>query len=71
VRYREERPGDPGRARAAVAAWRAAHPRGTRDQMLAALGPRFHPDYGTVLRGVLWRVDRDRGRQDAEARTAR
>jgi hypothetical protein len=59
MRFRDERPGDLDRARAAVDEWRDANPEGTREQMLAALGPRFHPDYAIVLRGVLFAVDRN------------
>ena len=39
MRYREDKPEDLDRARAAVAAWREQNPAGTEDQLLAALGP--------------------------------
>jgi hypothetical protein len=63
VRFREDRPGDLDRARREVAAWRGRNPHGTDAQMLAALGPRFHPGYGPVLHGALFAVDRNRARQ--------
>jgi hypothetical protein len=48
------------RARAAVAEWRDQNPAGTARQLVAALGGQFHPDYGPVLRGMLFAIDRDR-----------
>lgn len=63
MRFRDEKPGDLERARAAVAAWREAHLTGTDEQLIAAVGPGFHPDYSVVLRGVLFAVDRHRARQ--------
>jgi hypothetical protein len=63
VRFREEKPGDLDRARAAVAAWRDNHPAGTGDDLIAAVGPAFHPDWAVVLRGVLFAVDRHRARR--------
>jgi hypothetical protein len=60
VRFRDDRPEDLDRARAAVSEWRDGHPEGSREQMLAALGPRFPPEYAIVLRGVLFAVDRNR-----------
>jgi len=76
VRYREDDPADLDRARAAVAAWRDQNPVGTDQEMLAAIGRQFRPDYGVVLRAVLFAVDRHRARQvtglpAATARTAR
>jgi hypothetical protein len=62
VRFREDKPADLDRARAAVAAWREQNPAGTEDQLLAALGPSFHPDYAVVLRAVLFAADRHRAR---------
>jgi hypothetical protein len=38
------------------------NPQGTADQLVAALGGRFHPDYGPALRSVLFTVDRHRAR---------
>ncbi len=57
MRFREDKPEDLDRARAAVAAWREQHPEGTADQLVADLGGQFHRDYGVVLRGVLFAVD--------------
>ncbi len=57
MRFREDKPGDLDRARAAVAAWREQHPQGTNEQLVAYLGSQFHPDYAVVLRGVLFAVD--------------
>jgi hypothetical protein len=63
VRFREDKPGDLDRARAAVAHWREQNPAGTREQMLTALSPAFHPDYGPVLGAVLSVHDRDHPRE--------
>jgi hypothetical protein len=57
VRFREDKPEDLERAREAVQEWRAANPKGTAGQMLAALAGQFHQDYGPVLRSVLFRTD--------------
>ena len=57
MRFREDKPGDLDRARAAVAAWREQHPQGTDEQLVADLGGQFHPDYAVVLRAVLFAVD--------------
>ena len=38
VRYREDKPDDLARARAAVAAWRGQNPGGTSEQLVAAIG---------------------------------
>jgi hypothetical protein len=62
VRYREDSPRDLARARAAVAVWRNQNPAGTAGQLTAALGGQFHPDYGPVLRAVLFAADRHRAR---------
>jgi len=62
VSFREDSPGDLDRARAAVAAWRDQNPAGTAEQLLADLGGQFHPDYGPVLRAVLFLADRHRAR---------
>jgi hypothetical protein len=62
VRYREEKPGDLDTARAEVTEWREQNPQGTPEQLTAAIGYRFHPDYVVVLRGVLFAVDRNRAR---------
>ena len=58
MRFREDHPADLDRARTAVAQWREQNPAGTQDQLLAALGPQFHPDYAPVLRAVLFTHDR-------------
>jgi len=58
MRFREDHPADLDRARTAVAQWREQNPAGTQDQLLAALGPQFHPDYAPVLRAVLFTRDR-------------
>jgi hypothetical protein len=63
VRFRDEKPADLIQARAEVAAWRDRNPAGTGEDLVAAIGHRFHPDYGVVLRGVLFAVDRHRARQ--------
>ena len=60
MRYREDKPGDLERARAAVAEWREQNPAGTGEQLIEALGSDFHPEYGPVLRAALFAVDRDR-----------
>ena len=59
MRFREDDPADLERARAAVAQWREQHPAGSEDQLTAALGSQFHPDYGPVLRAMLFRFDED------------
>jgi len=63
VRFREDRPEDLERARAAVADWRDRNPAGTGEELLAAIGHQFHQDYAVVLRAVLFAVDRHRARQ--------
>jgi hypothetical protein len=57
VRFREDKPGELDRARKAVADWRKLNPGGTSEEMVAAIGHRLHPDYGTVLRAVYFRLD--------------
>jgi hypothetical protein len=37
--------------------WRAANPDGTPDEMAADLADGFDPDYGPLLRAVLFRTD--------------
>ncbi len=63
MRYRENKPGDLDRARAAVAAWRSQNPGGTSEDLVAAIGHQFHPDYGVVLRALLFAADRHQARQ--------
>ena len=60
MRYREVKPADRERARAAVAQWREQNPEGTKEQLIEALGSDFHPEYGPVLRAALFVFDRDR-----------
>ena len=62
MRFRDEKPGDLDRARAAVTAWRQQNPAGTAGQLIAAVGPAFHPEWAVVLRGVLFAVDRHQAR---------
>jgi len=62
VRFREDKPADLARARVAVAIWRSRNPAGTGEELVAAIGHQFHPDYGVVLRGVLFAVDRHQAR---------
>jgi hypothetical protein len=63
VRFRDDRPAELDRARAAVTAWRDQHPAGTSEDLIAALGGQFPGDYGVVLRAVLFAVDRHRARE--------
>jgi hypothetical protein len=57
MRFCEDKAADLERARAAVAQWREQNPVGNQDQITAALGAQFHPDYGPVLRAVLFALD--------------
>jgi hypothetical protein len=59
VRFREDKPEDLDRARTKVREWRAKNPKGTVEEMLAALGGQFHKDYAPVLRSVLFRDEMD------------
>jgi hypothetical protein len=59
MRFREDKAEDLARARTEVAAWREANPRGTQDELVEAVGPKFHKDYAVVLRGILFRFDLD------------
>jgi hypothetical protein len=63
VRFRDDNPADLARARAAVTVWRDQNRAGTSDELVAAVGRQFHPDYGVVLRAVLFAVDRHRARE--------
>jgi hypothetical protein len=63
VRFRDDCPADLVRARAIVTAWRDQNPLGTSDELVSAVGRQFHPDYGVVLRAVLFAVDRHRARE--------
>jgi hypothetical protein len=57
VRFRDNKPDDLERARTAVREWRQLHPQGTGGELVDDLGAQFHPDYGPVLRAVLFAVD--------------
>ena len=70
MRYREDKPADLARARAAVAAWRDQNPAGTAEELVAAVGRQFHRDYAVVLRAVLFAVDRHRAHQVTSPRRA-
>jgi hypothetical protein len=59
VRFGED---DLVRARAAVREWRAEHPEGTAAQLVDQVGGQFHPDWGPVLRAMLFVVDRHAAR---------
>lgn len=63
MRFREDCPEELERARSAVASWRDQNPAGDAEQLIAAIGHRFHRDYDVVLRAVLFAVDRHRARQ--------
>jgi hypothetical protein len=63
MRFRDDNPADLARARTAVTAWREQDPAGTSDELVAAVGHQFHPDYGVVLGAVLFAVDRHRARE--------
>ena len=69
MRFREDKPGDPERARAAVAEWREQNPEGTGEQLIEAVGSDFHPEYGPVLLAALFTVDRDHAGITAPDRT--
>ncbi len=62
MRFREDKPEDLERARNAVAAWREQYPQGMAEQFVADLGGQFHPDYGPVLRAVLFALDSHRAK---------
>ena len=46
-----------------MASWRAQNPAGNAEELIAAIGHRFHRDYDVVLRAVLFAIDRHRARQ--------
>ena len=62
MRFRDNNPADLARARTAVTAWPDQNRAGTSDELVAAVGHQFHPDYG-VLRAVLFAVDRHRAHE--------
>ncbi len=57
MRFREDKPEDLERARETVREWREQHPKGTAERLVTDLAGQFHPDYGPVLRAVLFSVD--------------
>ncbi len=63
MRFREDNSQELAGARAAVAAWRGQNPGGTSEELVAAIGCQFHPDYGVVLRALLFAADRHQARQ--------
>jgi hypothetical protein len=63
MRSREDSPAELERTRTAVASWRDQNPAGNAEELIAAIGHRFHRDYDVVLRAVLFTVDRHRARQ--------
>ena len=63
MRFRDDSPADLARARTAVASWRDQNPVGSADEMIAAIGHRFHRDYDVVLRAILFAIDRHRAHQ--------
>ncbi len=62
MRFREDKPEDLERARAAVRQWRAEHSEGTAEQLVEQVGARLHPDWAPVLRAMLYVVDRHAAR---------
>jgi hypothetical protein len=65
VRFREDTEKERSQARDAVKAWRQENPDGAPDEMVAAVGPGFHKDYGPLLRAMLYRA----GLRDAKVTT--
>jgi hypothetical protein len=63
MRFREDSPAELERARTAVASWRDQNPAGNAEELISAIGHRFHRDYDVVLRAVLFAVDRHRAHQ--------
>ncbi len=63
MRFREDNSADLARARTAVTAWRDQNPAGRSDELVAAVGRQFHPDYDVMLCAVLFVVDRHRARE--------
>jgi hypothetical protein len=63
MRLRDDNSAELARARAAVAGWRDQNPAGNAEELIVAIGHRFHHDYEAVLRAVLFAVDRHRARQ--------
>ena len=63
MRFRDDDPAELARARAAVVGWREQNPAGNAEELITAIGHRFHRDYGVVLRAMLFAVDRHRAHQ--------
>jgi len=63
MRFRDDDPAELARARVAVAGWRDQNPAGNAEELIAAIGHRFHRDYDVVLRAMLFAVDRRRAHQ--------
>ena len=68
MRFSEDTPADLERGCTAVAEWREQNPAATEEQLIAALGSQFHPDYGPVLRATLFRYDQDHPGSPAQDR---
>ena len=67
MRFRDEKAEELARARAAVTTWRGQNPGDTSEELVAAIGCQFHPDYGVVLRALLFAADRHQARVITEA----
>ena len=65
MRFSEDTPTEQARARAAVADWCQQNPAGTVEDMIAAVGPNFHVDYGPLLRVAFHRISDQQDRQGA------
>lgn len=65
MRFSEDTPAEQARARAAVADWCQRNPAGTVEEMLTAVGPGFHADYGPLLRVAFHRISDQQDRQGA------
>jgi hypothetical protein len=63
MRFRDDNPAELARARTAVAGRRDQNAAGNAEELIAAIGHRFHQDYDVVLRAMLFAVDRHRARQ--------
>ncbi len=62
MRFRDDSPQELARARAEVARWRQENPQGSADQLVIDLIGQFHPDYGPVLRAMLFALERRQAR---------
>jgi hypothetical protein len=63
MRFRDDDPAELARARVTVAGRRDQNPAGNAEELIAAIGYRFHRDDDVVLRAMLFAVDRHRARQ--------